>query len=149
MILSRKTALVGAVIAALGCHDVAAPANPPAGYVLAFINGRPVPTTFSPQPDAPTILSADLQLNAFGLASLTERRRETSGNFTEYTTNYTYTITGDQIQFDYNPPCPPNALCAAPPEGTFAGSNLTLAMYGAHSGVVYVFRYVGPHLGLD
>lgn len=149
MILSRKTALVGAVISIFACHDVTAPPDPPAGYVLDNINGRPLPTFFSPIPEAPTILSATIQLYPLGTASLTESRRESSGSFTSYTTNYTYTITGNQIQFDYEQPCPANALCVAPPQGIADGSRLILTMYGSQSGIVYVFRYVGSYLGLD
>jgi len=65
-----------------------------------------------------------------------------AGGDVTYTTTYTYKITGDQIQFDFSPPCPPNALCVEPPKGTITESGLSLARYGAYSGIVYNFRLV-------
>ena len=144
MRLSCKTVLVGAIASIVACNDIAAPPTPPAGYVLDNVNGRALPTFVSPIPEGPTILSATLQLNASGAASLTEFRREMDGTLLDATTNYTYLIAGNQIQFDYEPPCPPNALCAAPPQGTISGARMTLAMYGSNSGVVYEFRSLVP-----
>jgi len=149
MRLSCKTMLFGAIASLVACNDLAAPPTPPAGYVLDNVNGRELPTFVSPIPEGPTILSAQLQLNASGKASLTEYRREMDGTASNFTTNYTYLITENQIQFDYDPPCPPNALCAAPPKGTISGARMTLEMYGSNSGVVYDFRYIGRYLGLE
>lgn len=142
MSLSRKIAFVGAIVSAFACNDLAAPPNPPADYTLANINGRPLPTFESPVPESPTILSATLELKAGGLATVTEHRNQMAGGDLIFTSNYTYTITGNEIQFDYDPPCPANALCAEPPKGTISGSRLTLVMYGASSGIVYDFRLV-------
>lgn len=143
MRLSCQTVFAGLIVSTLACHDAIEP-TPPVTYTLVSISGRPLPTFVSPVPEAPTITAAALQLHALGLATLIEHRHEMSGAGLTYTTNYTYEITGDQIQFDYNPPCPPNALCAAPPEGTIGGGRVTLAMYGSNSGVVYDFRFFGP-----
>jgi hypothetical protein len=142
MSLSRKIAFVGAIVSVFACNDLAAPPSPPVGYTLANINGRPLPTFVSPIPESPTILSATLQLKATGLATLTEHRNQMAGGDIIFATNYTYTITGNEIQFDYDPPCPANALCAAPPKGTISGSRLTLVMYGANSGIVYDFHLI-------
>jgi hypothetical protein len=149
MRLSCKTVLVGAIASIVACNDIAAPPTPPAGYILDNVSGRALPTFLSPIPEGHTILSATLQLNASGKASLTESRREMDGTPLHFTTGYTYLIAENQIQFDYDPPCPPNALCAAPPKGTISGSRMTLEMYGANSGVVYDFRYIGPYLGRE
>lgn len=144
MPLSCKTVVVGVIFATLGCHEPAAPPTPPVGYTLVDINGRSLPTFVSPIPEGPTIISATLQLDASGSAKLTEHRREMAGGNLTYTTNYTYKITGNQIQFDYSAPCPPNALCVEPPKGTITGSSLSLAMYGTYSGITYNFRLVAP-----
>jgi hypothetical protein len=143
MRLSSQTMLVGAIVSIVACNDIAAPPTPPAGYVLDNVNGRALPTFVSPIPEGPTILSATMELGASGKASLTEFRREMDGTELFFTTTYTYVIAGNHIQFDYDPPCPPNALCAAPPKGTISGSRLTLEMYGSNSGIVFEFRYVG------
>jgi len=142
MHLSRKLAFVGMVLSTIACNDVAAPPTPPIGYALETISGRHLPTFISPIPEGPTIVYAHMQLATGGKATLTEYRHETNGGDTRYTTGYTYEISGNNIQFDYDPPCPANALCAAPPRGTISGSHLTLAMYGANSGIVYDFRVV-------
>ena len=140
MRLSGKTVFVAAMLATLGCDDVTAPPKLPAGFSLENISGRPLPTFVSPIPEGPTVIWASLYLAADGKASLAEARHEMTGGDVVFTATYTYQINGNQIQFDYDPPCPPNALCAAPPRGTISGSRLTLAMYGANSGVVYNFR---------
>jgi len=138
MHLSCKSVFVAAMLATLGCNDVTAP-KLPAGFFLENISGRPLPTFVSPVPEAQTVIWASLQLAADGKANLTEARHDMTGGDVVFTTTYTYQINGNQIQFDYDPPCPPNALCAAPPRGTISGSRLTLVMYGANSGVVYNF----------
>ena len=144
MHLFRKTVFVGVIASTLACHDLAAPPTPPTSYALDNINGRPLPTFFSPIPEAPTIISAILQLDASGGAKLTEHRNQMAGGDVTYTSNYTYKIIGNEIQFDYNPPCPINALCVEPPKGTIAGSRLSLAMNGSSSGIVYNFRLIDP-----
>ena len=144
MSLSGKTLFAAAVFSTLACHELAGPPTPPVGYALENISGRALPTFVSPIPEGPTVISASLQLDASGGAMLTERRREMDGSDVTYTSNYTYEITGNQIQFDYSPPCPPNALCAEPPKGTISGMHLSLAMYGSSSGVVYNFRLLAP-----
>jgi hypothetical protein len=137
----QKAFLVFAV-STIACHDPASPPAVTARFELSDINGRSVPTFESPIPESPTIFSATLQLDASGGASLTEHRHQMAGGDVTYTTTYTYKITGDQIQFNFSPPCPPNALCVAPPIGTMTESGLSLARYGANSGIVYNFRLV-------
>jgi hypothetical protein len=143
MSLSRKAVFVGAILSAFACNDMAAPPAPPAFYTLDNVSGRALPTFISPVPEAPTMISASLKLDASGRAALTEHRNQMAGGDVTYTTNYTYTISGNQIQFDYSPPCPPNALCAMPPKGTISGSRLALTMYGTTSDIVFNFRLVG------
>ncbi|MFL5611663.1 MAG: hypothetical protein ACJ78G_13240 [Gemmatimonadaceae bacterium] len=138
MRLSCKKLFMGVIAASFACHDpVAAP--PPDAYALANINGRPLPTFVLAIPEAPTITSAVLLLERSGRARLTEHRRDMGGTDLTYTSNYTYKINGNNIQFEYNPPCPPNAICVAPPSGTIASSRLLLTMYGPNSEIVYDF----------
>jgi hypothetical protein len=128
----------------IACHDPTSPPAVVARFELSDINGRSLPTFEWPIPESPTIFSASLQLDASGEASLTQHRRQMAGGDVTYTSTYTYKITGNQIQFDYIKPCPPNALCVAPPNGTITESGLSLAMYGSNSGIVYNFRLVAP-----
>src|SRR2546423_1787498 len=132
MHLFRKTFfIVGAIVSTLACHDFAAPPAPPTTYALDNINGRPLPTYFSPVPEAPTIISAILELDATGGAKLTEHRNQMAGGDVTNTSSYVYTISGNAIQFEYRHPCPINANCVAPPKGTISGSRLLLEMYGS------------------
>jgi hypothetical protein len=128
----------------IACHDPASPPVVTARFELSDINGRSLPTFESPIPESPTIFSATLQLDAAGGASLTEHRHQMAGGDVTYTSTYTYKITGNQIQFGYIQPCPPNANCVEPPKGTITESGLSLARYGANSGIVYNFRLVAP-----
>jgi hypothetical protein len=56
-----------------------------------------------------------------------------------YRTNYTYTISGDTIQFDVV--CPPNASCIRPPKGVLVDMHLLLDMSGGDNAVVYDYLH--------
>jgi hypothetical protein len=131
-----KTAVLTAIVSTIACHDAAGPPPLPADFVLDNINGRQLPTYWSPIPESPTIISSTLHLDGAGNATLTEHRLQMTapGDFT-VTSTYTYTISGNQISFGYN--CPPNAQCVAPPHGTISGANLSLDMSGGSGAVVY------------
>lgn len=140
MHLFRRIALVAAIGSTFGCHDASGPAGTPTGYMLVSINGRSLPTFFSPLPEAPTITHGTLWLNGVSHAVITEHRKEMTGEEVSYTSNLTYTITGDVIQFDYN--CPQGS-CARPPKGVFVNSHLLLDMSGNNE-VVYDYMLVMP-----
>ena len=127
MNLSSRKFFFLALALVIACRDSTGPAVVLAQFELTDINGRALPT---PQANTPTpiILSSTVTLDEAGNATIIERRTEGGGAEVTYTSHYTYTITGDQIEFDYSPPCPPNALCAAPPKGTFLLDRLSLEM---------------------
>ena len=138
MRLSCKTCLVLVAALTTACHETTAP--PPAGsYILESINGQPVPANIQAEGgDTLTVIFSSLTLDALGTAHLSEHIRYVHPNSppgeVTYTTSYSYRITsnviaGQNIVFDYSPPCPPNALCAAPPTGMISGSGLIL-FYG-------------------
>ena len=141
MLLLRKIAVVGTAVAALGCHDVSGPPTLPANYLLSSINGRPVPTYLVPMPESPTVMYSTLFLDGAGNAVVIEHRQVmiAPGEVT-YTTNYTYTITDNKIEFHID--CPFNALCAAPPVGTFVNSHLLLDYSGSGQELLYDYRLV-------
>ena len=141
MHLLRKTALIGIIVSAIGCHDVSGPPSLPANYLLSAINGRPLPTYLAPLPESPTVNYSTLFLDGSGNAVLIQNQRVmiSPGEVT-YTTNYTYTIHDNTIQFHID--CPPNALafCAAPPVGTFVNSHLLLDFSGGQNTLVYDYQ---------
>ena len=141
MRLFRRIALVAAIGSTIGCHDSSGPTGTPTGYTLVSINGRSLPTFYSPIPEAPTITYGTLWLDGVSHAVITEHRKDMSGQEVSYTSNLTYTITGDSIQFEYN--CPPNASCVRPPKGVFVNSHLLLDMSGNNE-VVYDYMLLMP-----
>jgi hypothetical protein len=136
MILLRKIAVVGIAVAGLGCDDVAGPPPLPAAYSLSTINGRALPTPAVQMPDAPVVTSSLLQIGADGTASITENLQTMTlpGEVTQ-TTNYTYTIRDNTIEFHLD--CPPTAFCSAPPVGFFSGPHLFLTFKTANGNLVY------------
>ena len=145
MNLTRTTVLLAAIASSLACHDSAGPPpTPPVSFMLENINGRSLPTYLSPIPEAPTVVSARMLLEASGQATFIEHHiAMVRGDATD-TTNYTYKITGNEIQFEPVAPCPPDALCIAPPRGTINSSRMALDMSGGMGAVVYNFRFIAP-----
>jgi hypothetical protein len=136
MILLRKLAVVGIAVAALGCNDVAGPPPLPAAYTLAAINGRALPTPLTGFPESPVVTYSLLQVGADGNASITENRQtQIAPGEVTYTTNYTYTIRDNVIEFHLD--CPPTAFCSPPPVGVFNGQHLYLSFRGADGDLVY------------
>ena len=125
MDLIRKLALVATVAAGIGCHDVTAPPES-TNFVLTKVNGVALPAPYSPIPENPVVVGGWLFLNGAGRATITEYRREMSGNVVTSMSTWKYTISGNSIEFDYVQPCPPNALCAAPPSGVFSNSHVLI-----------------------
>jgi hypothetical protein len=117
----------------MACSDSTAPPSTTGVYVLESINGQPPPINiFVGAQDTTTVLWSSLTFDAAGQAVLVERMSHAHpGEVTvgTYTTSYSYRISGDEIIFDYSPPCPPNALCVEPPKGVAIGTQLILS-YG-------------------
>jgi hypothetical protein len=127
MRLSCQKVFLLMLASTIGCHDPVAPQTLAAHFDLENINGRPLPTYFSPTPGlAPTILSASLSLDHAGKAVMTERRREFDGTETTYTNTFDYRIHGDQIEIGLFEPCPSNANCVGVLSGTISGQTLSL-----------------------
>jgi hypothetical protein len=129
MHLSSRKAFLFTLALVIACRDSTGPAVVLARFELTDIDGRalPTPPAFTPGL-TPTILSSTVTLDEAGNATIIEHRTEWDGSDVTYTSHYTYKISGSQIEFDYFPPCPPNALCAAPPKGTFFLDRLSLEM---------------------
>jgi hypothetical protein len=138
--LSCKKAFLFAGALTMACYESTAP--PPFAanvYLLESIDGRPLPASIVAEPgDTISIIWSTLSLTGAGNAVLVERLRIVHPNTppTQLTQTNTYvyhvtghSILGDDLTFDYSPPCPINALCAAPPSGKLLGTTLVLS-YG-------------------
>jgi hypothetical protein len=139
MRLSRRIALLVAIGAIAGCSDSSGPPTR-AIYVLETINGRPLPTVFLPIPEAPTILGGSLELDGNGHATIVEHRREMTGAEPTYITTFKYTVSGAQIHFELATPCPPAAICAAPPEGVILNRHLFLDWSNGNGDLIYDYQ---------
>ncbi len=133
----------------LACADGTAPLPGPGYYLLQSVGGSPLPAVIMAGNGYTTeVIWSTLSLQP-GSATLTERWRQTppSGLPTEsvHTTRYSYTISNERLLFDYDPPCPPNALCVEPPVGEIVGSTLILR-YGTNPAFrpPSLFRLAGP-----
>ncbi len=143
MHLPHKIFVLAAIATTFGCHEDVGPPAPSRAYFLANVNGRSLPTFLSPIPESGTIVSGALFLGASRDAMIIQHRLQMGTDVTD-TASYTYQINGSAIAFDYNPPCPPNALCVAPPKGTIVGSGFDLDMSGGSGGSLYSFRFFAP-----
>ena len=146
MRLSCQKAFLLLLAATIGCRDTTAPLKLPAQFELVNINGRPVPTFFSPTPGlTPTILSASLTLDNAGMAVMTEHRREFDGTETTRTNTLVYRIKGNQIVIScFQPPAiasPIDLLCVSY-TGTISGETLGLIVVpgSIDSSVIYNYR---------
>jgi hypothetical protein len=140
---SRKVFLLSLSLAfVISCRDSSGPAIVSARFELNDIDGRalPTPPAFTPGL-TPTILSSTITLDQARNADVTVHRTEWDGRDVTSTSHYTYKITGSRIEFDYSPPCPPNALCVSPPKGTLFLGRLSLEMgYVNSDPILYNYR---------
>jgi hypothetical protein len=144
MRLSCQKAFLLLLVATIGCSDTTAPLKVPAEFDLVNINGRPVPTFFSPTPGlTPTILSASLTLYEAGQAVMTEHRREFDGTETTSTANLVYRIKGNQLVLScFLPPvidAPIDLLCVSY-TGTISADSLSLIVVPGQGSVIYNYR---------
>ena len=145
MRLLRKCVFAFLIVPVIGCHDTSGPPPLPANYMLVSVNGRPLPTVTFPFPEAPTVLDGTLFLDGAGNAVIREHQHVmiAPGEVT-YTTNYTYTISDSKVEFHSATPCPPDAICAAPPVGTFLENHLLVDMGAGGNALIYDYQLVMP-----
>jgi hypothetical protein len=140
MRLPCQKAFILLALTTIACQDPVWPPRVTARFALNDINGRALPTYVAPTPGfSPTIVWGTLILYSSGKAVMTEYRREFDTE-TTYTRNYKYRVTDNQIEFDYSPPCPPNALCPILPKGTITPNGLTLE-FGQFDSQAILYNY--------
>jgi len=151
MRLPRQQAFALLLVAAIGCNDSIGP-KLPATFDLVNINGRGLPTFFSPTPgQTPTILFASLTLDNNGKAFWLEGRRESDGTQTIINNTFDYKITFNQTQIGkimFNQieigsfsPCAANANCMGTYKGTISNETLSLNVQATNAGaIIYNYR---------
>jgi hypothetical protein len=123
MRLISRIVFIAALVPFQACSDAVAPPRISAFYTLLNIDGRPLPTfDFDP---TDRVLSATLALDKTGHAVLTQRRIINNQEI-ETSTNYSYSLSGDHVTFDFLPPCTGPVLCATLPVGIIDGLNFQL-----------------------
>jgi hypothetical protein len=142
MPLSGQKAVLLLLAATIGCSDTTAPIKVPAQFILVNINGRPVPTYFSPTPGlTPNILWASLSFFEAGQAVMTEHRQEVDGTTeTTRTANLVYRIRGNQLVLScFQPPvigASIDLLCRSY-TGTISADSLSLIFVPGPGSVIY------------
>jgi hypothetical protein len=141
MRLPRQQALTLLLVAAIGCNDSIGP-KLPATFDLVNINGRGLPTFYSPTPGlTPTILFASLTLDNNGKAFWLEARRESDGTQTTINNTFDYRITLNQIEIGSFSPCAANANCMGTYKGTISNETLSLNVQATNAGaIIYNYR---------
>ena len=121
MHLIRQKVLLLVAASVTACSASTEPRGLDDEFMLRDINGRALPTYIAATPGfSPTILVSSLKLERSGIATMTEERTNFDGTQSTYTWQYRYEIDGGDVNFSLLQPCPPNALCAAPPHGTIS-----------------------------
>ena len=133
MILSRWKYFVLVLGLPFACDSTALDPLTSDVYVLESVDGSPPPRVIhSNEGYSSTIVWSTLRLEeATATAVLVERVHSTfpdapATDATE-TRRYAYQVEGEDVLFSYRPPCPPNALCVAPPTGKLGPSTVTLS----------------------
>ena len=141
MRLPRQQAFALLLVAAIGCNDSIGP-KLPATFDLVNINGRGLPTFYSPTPGlTPTILFASLTLDNNGKAFWLEARRESDGTQTIINTTFDYKIRFNQIEIGSFSPCADNANCMGTYKGTISNETLSLNVQTTDAGaIIYNYR---------
>ncbi|HET9634907.1 MAG TPA: hypothetical protein VFP26_03170 [Gemmatimonadaceae bacterium] len=142
MHLLRRIIVVSTAVVAIGCRDTSTPLLA-TNYLLITVDGRSLPTFISPVPEGPTVLSGTFLLDGGSHATASEQRRDMSGNEYTFNATYRYTITGNVIQFDFDPHCGGPAIdCASPPRGTISGDDLLIDYSGGNNSPIYDYRHM-------
>jgi hypothetical protein len=146
MRLSRQNAFLLVLVSSIACSDTTGPETVSAFFTLQSIDGRALPTyiAVTPGPSA-TIISSSLILEKSGKATVIEHRNETFRGDVTDTTNYGYSIHGNQLQMGSY--CLAIGTCPAIRTGTISPIALNLVINPTSPDFHIVFKY--RNIGLD
>ena len=150
MRLSRQPArpphlhvLLFLAIAAVACTDPSDTPSIAAKFFLTDIDGQQLPYTrpSTNGSQSATIVSGSLILYNSGLAVLEENQLKSAGGVTLVTSRLRYNISGATIEFSFETPCPPNAICVAPPTGELLDNGIHAQIVWPPLPTTVVYRY--------
>ena len=143
MHLRCQKAVLLAVLAIAACTDPSSPPAISAQFVLLDVDGQPLPATASPSVGTPgqTIVSGTMVLDLGGTAVLSEDRIAADGSHYNVTNHYIYTINNSSITFDFQVPCPINAICIAPPTGQILDNGLRIQVVFPPGSAFQVYNF--------
>jgi hypothetical protein len=147
MRLIRWTGLFSLACLVIACSDNTGPKTLEAQFVLHDIGGRLLPTYPAATPGlTPTILDGTIALEPSGDATIVEHRTEWNGVDATYSTPYRYQIRGNVVEFSRLEPCPPAAICAAPPQGrlSLVSKGMSVNMGGTQFPIIYNYERAIP-----
>jgi hypothetical protein len=144
MRLSCKRVSIVLLVSTLACQSVLEPTRIAADFVLDNINGRPLPTFFSPIPEMPSIVSATLHFDRSGKVVSSELQRDMTQGEVRVTYTLDYKIFGNRLEIGCFGPDSASALCAVGFSGTISGDGLTLTISPDQS-VIYNYK-IAPTL---
>jgi hypothetical protein len=139
----KRLALRHAIVAVLlssGCHAPTAP-GAPLTFVLASIDGRPLPTALSANDaQAPRIVWETLYLDGAGTATRARTVLVASPAVEQGSTvRYQYAL-NDGVLTMGSGMCGPADICIAPETGHLVGGTLTLTVPGSPTAPVLVYQ---------
>jgi len=131
-------------IAPVACTDPSDPPSIQQSFFLTDINGQHLPYTLPATNGSPsaTIVSGSLTLYNSGVAILEENQLNSAGGTTLVRSRLRYKITGATIEFSLEPPCPSNAICAAPPTGQILDNGIHAEIMWPPLPSTVVYRYI-------
>jgi len=150
MRLSCQKAFILVVALTAACHESTSPPAVLRSFVLESVDTQPVPVVIHASGgDTTTLYWASLRMYEGGTAEIAAHSRQVHATLpTREATDishYSYRIIGDSISFDYSPPCPPYALCVAPPFGKFTSSSTATLFYYGGVGRQAAYLYRTPY----
>ena len=128
-LLRLAAPLAASLVLVAGCDDPLAPGDVAGTYVLETVDGDALPAAIAAGPQERVIVSVVIELSDDGTGDVTHVER-IDGVVYSSVMSVEYEIRRDE-GFVAELPCPPNALCTAPPHlvGRFRGGRLELSRY--------------------
>ena len=128
-LLRLAAPLAASLVLLAGCDDPLAPGDVAGTYVLETVDGDALPAAIAAGPQERVVVSVVIELSDDETGEVSHFEVIDGIGYSSVV-SIAYEIAGDE-GFVAEFPCPPNALCTAPPHlvGRFRGGRLELSRY--------------------